>query len=66
MEEYSHSLNLLDDGDDNAKKRLHLKIIWNIEVIYGERKITRSHLDLFGKDGLKVLATVILRDEAIA
>ena len=66
MEEYLLSLNLLDDGEDDAKKRLHLQIIKNIEVIYGKGKITQSHLDLFGKDGLKDLATAILRDEAIA
>ena len=63
MEEYLLSLNLLDDDNEEANLRLNLKIIKNLEVVYGKRKVNQSHLDFFGTEGLRALASSIIREE---
>lgn len=63
MEEYLLSLNLLDGGNEEANKRLNLLIIKNLETVYGKGKVNQSHLDFFGKEGLRALATSIIREE---
>lgn len=64
IEEYLLSLNLLDDANDEAKQRLHFKIVKSLEVFYGKGKVQESHLQFFGKDGIKSLANAILREDA--
>lgn len=63
MEEYLLSLNLLDGGNEEANKRLNLLMIKNLETVYGKGKVNQSHLDFFGKEGLRALATSIIREE---
>jgi ferredoxin len=63
VEEYLLSLNLLEEGHDEAKKRLHIKIVKSLEIFYGKGKVTESNLHFFGEEGLKALAISIIREE---
>ena len=63
IEEYLLSLNLLDKGNDEAKKQLNIKIVKNLEIVYGKGKVGESHLHFFGDEGLKALATSIIRED---
>jgi ferredoxin len=70
IEHYLLTLNLLNDGHNGSilqgmtAQKIHVKIVQSLEAVYGKGKVKVSHLQSFGKEGLKALTTSILWEES--